>query len=181
MSAPLVPAVPSAPAGWMPDQADLDLWVQQPFRFLSSPTVFRAQQQTAYTVNGWTVVPLTTQLEDTWSGWSDDGTSRQPAHSWMCPEGCGGWYEASISAFTGSQGSAAGDAVRASLYLNGVAWAQGGETWAPSGADAGTSGAVAVPLLPGDYVQLYAWSPVSVAAPTTAGMWASLEITWISS
>lgn len=177
------PPVPQVPAGWMPVQADFDLWVTDSFSFLSQLPVFRAQRQAAQSLTGgaFTLIDLDTVLEDPYGGWSPTATGSQPAWSWLCPAGCGGWYEATLSGFTASQGS--GSAVQAStaIYLNGTAWQYGSDDWAVPSAPTGTNGTVQVPVLPGDYVQLYVLSSASVSTPTTAGELPAMELAWVSS
>lgn len=177
------PPVPQVPAGWKPVQADLDLWVTDSFSFLSQRANFRASLAgaQAMTGNALNIVHFDTILEDPYSGWSATSTGSQPAWSWLCPAGCGGWYEVTLGAFAASQGSGTVNQVVAALALNGTLWQYGGDDWAVAGAVAGSSGAVQVPLLPGDYVQALILPTASVSTPTTAGELPSMELTWVSS
>jgi hypothetical protein len=175
-----VPAVPQIPAGYGPLPADLALWVTDPFTYLATPATFRGQLQGSEGLAGWTLAALDTVLEDPYGGWSATATGSQPAHSWLCPAGCAGWFDATLSGFTGNQGSSSAQTAT-SLYLNGSLWQYGSDDWAVNGTDSGTSGAVQVPLLPGDYVQLYVYSTVSVNTPGTAGQYPSIELSWVSS
>ena len=175
------PPVPQIPAGWSPVQADLDLWVTDSFSFLAQPANFRGQLQAAKTVSGFTLMQLDTILEDPYGGWSATTTANQPAFSWLCPAGGAGWYEATLSGFTASQGSGTTSQCSTALYLNGTVWQYGSDDWAPASAVAGSSGSVQVPLLPGDYVQLYVLSSASVSTPATAGEYPALELNWVSS
>lgn len=177
-----VPAVPQVPAGWKPVQADLDLWVTDSFSFLSQPANFRAQRAAAQSLTGggYSLLQLDTVLEDPYSGWSATATATQPAWSWLCPAGCGGWYEATLSAFTASQGSGTANVVLAALALNGILWQYGADDWAVASAPSGSSGPVQVPLLPGDYVQAWVFATASVSTPTTAGELPAMELAWVS-
>jgi len=181
-----VPAVPHIPAGWSPVQADFGLWVTDSFSFLSQAPVLRAQLQSAQSLTGnaLNIVHFGATagdiLEDPYGGWSTTATGSQPAWSWKCPAGCGGWYEVTITAFSGNQGSTAAQLV-AALDLNGTLWQYGGDVWAVSGGNTGASGAVQVPMLPGDYVQALILPANTVSTPTTAGQLPTMELTWVSS
>jgi hypothetical protein len=174
-----VPAVPGIPAGWKPVQADVDFWVTDSFSFVAQPACFRAQLLAALALAGgsFTLLPFDTVLEDPYGGWSAVATGSQPAYSWLCPAGCAGWYEASVSAFS----TATTTQLAAALYLNGSAWAYPGDDWAVSGAGSGTNGPVQVPLLAGDYVQVYAYAGAAASTPATAAQYPAVELAWISS
>jgi hypothetical protein len=175
------PPVPQIPAGWYPVQADLTTWVTNPFTFLAQPACFRGQLQAAKALSGFTLMQLDTILEDPYSGWSATATASQPAWSWLCPAGCSGWYDVSLSGFTANQGSGSNQAT-AAIYLNGTLWQYGSDDWAVTGADTGTSGAVQVPLRGGfDYVQLYVFSGAAVSTPAVAGQYPAMELAWASS
>lgn len=178
-----VPAVPAIPAGWYPHQADFDAWVTAPFTFLTSKAVFRGQRQAAQALSGSlaaNLIQLDTILEDPYSGWSATATGSQPAWSWLCPAGCSGWYEVTMTAMTNSQGVAA-STVAAELFVSGSLWQVGSEGWGVNGNTSGSSGAVQVPLLGGsDYLQLYLLSTSAVSTPATAGRFPEMEIAWIS-
>lgn len=184
--APLIPQgappVPQIPAGWRPNQADFDLWVTRPLSFLAQPACFRAQLTTAESLSGGflNLAQFNSVLEDPYGGWSATLTSQQAAWSWMCPAGCGGWYEATVSAFTTSQGGTAAT-IAPALFLNGTLWQYGSDAWAPSSGDAGSSGTVQVPLSPGDWVQVFLFSTATVTAPAVASQYPSVELTWVSS
>ncbi len=177
-----VPAVPQVPAGWQPLPADFTTWVTNPFSYLSQPANFRAQHQGSLSLPGaaFTLVPLDTVLEDPYSGWSATATGSQPAHSWLCPPSCAGWYDATLSGFTANQGGSS-DQVVTALYLNGTNWMYGSDDWAVNGGDAGSNGTVQVPLGVGDYVQLYVYSTAAVSVPAVAGQYPALELCWVSS
>lgn len=176
------PAVPQVPAGWGPDQADMDYWVTDSFSFLAQPASFRAQLTSTEALSGGflNLVEYNSVLEDPYSGWSAVTTGSQPAWSWLCPAGCAGWYEASLSGFCGNQGGTS-DLTAAALYLNGTVWQYSSQDWAVSGGDSGTSGGVQVPLLPGDYVQVFLFVTASVSTPAVAGQYPGLELCWVSS
>lgn len=176
MTLQTVPAVPQVPAGYAPVQADLTLWVTSPFTFLATMPVFRAERAAAQSLSGgsYNILAYDTVLEDPYSGWSS-GSSE-----WTCPAGCAGWYDVTLSGFAGSQGGT-GDQNVAALVLNGTLWSVGPGDWAPSSGDGGASGAVQVPLLPGDTVQVWAYATASVSTPTTAGQLPAVELAWVSS
>lgn len=178
-----VPPVPQVPAGWGPVQADFDLWVTNSFSFLSQPACFRAQHQAAQALTGsaFSVQHLDTVLEDPYGGWSATATGSQPAWSWLCPAGCGGWYEASLTAQAASQGAGTTNQLLAAIALNGALWQYGADDWAPASAPGGSCGSVQVPLIPGDYVQMWVFATAAVSTPTTAGEFPSMELTWVSS
>lgn len=182
MTPPAVPAVPQVPAGWRPDRADMDLWITAPFSFLAQPAAFRAQLTTAQGLSGGflNLMQFNAVLEDPYGGWSATATSAQPAWSWMCPAGCAGWYEVTMSGFSVNQGSSTAELATV-LFLNGSIWQYGSGDWAVNGTDSGTSGVVQVPLAPGDYVQAFLFSTASVSTPGVAGQFPSIELTWVSS
>lgn len=174
-----VPAVPGIPAGWKPVQADVDAWVTGPFSFLAAPACFRAQHQGALSLPGgsFTLLPFDTIEEDPYGGWSAVTTGSQPAYSWLCPAGCAGWYEASLSAFS----TATTTQLAVALYLNGSVWQYPGDDWAASGGDSGTCGPAQVPLVPGDYVQAYAYASASASTPAASAQYPAIELSWVSS
>jgi len=171
-----VPAIPQVPAGWSPVVADFSAWVTNPFSFLAQPPVFRAELHAAQALTGgaYNLVNLDTVLEDPYSGWSAS------THTWTCPAGCSGTYEATLSGFTANQATTTGQCA-AVLALNGIVWQYGSDDWAVSGGDSGTSGSCPVPLVTGDAVQLWLFSSASVSTPGTAGQYPSIELAWISS
>lgn len=177
------PPVPQIPAGWYPVQPDFDLWVTNSFSFLSQPANFRAQLTAGQALTGgaFNVVHFDSVLEDPYSGWSPTATGSQAAWSWKCPPGCGGWYEVTLAGFAASQGAGTTNQVATALILNGSLWQYASDDWAVASAVSGSSGAVPVPLLPGDYVQAAILPSASVSAPATAGELASMELTWVSS
>lgn len=181
-----VPAIPQIPAGWSPLVADMTTWVTNPFTFLATPPVLRAQLQGAQALTGGTYNTLhfgTTAgdiIEDPYGGWSTTTTANQPAWSWLCPVGCPGWYELSMSGFTANQATSTGQTAMV-VFLNGSLWQYASDDWAVNGGDSGTSGSQPVPLVPGDYIQALLFSTASVSTPTTAGQLPAVELTWISS
>lgn len=178
------PPVPQIPAGWKPVQADMDLWVTNSFSFLSKAPVFRAQLSTAQALTGgaFNVQHFdTVALEDPYGGWSAAGSGSQPAMSWLCPAGCGGWYEATLTAQCASQGSGTANQIVAAIALNGALWGYASDDWAVASAPAGSNGPVQVPMLPGDYVQMWVFVTQSVSTPTTAGELPAIELAWVSS
>jgi hypothetical protein len=178
-----VPAVPQAPAGWHPVQADLDLWITDSFSFLSQPANFRAQLQGVQSLAGgaFNVLHYDTVLEDPYTGWSAVATGSQPAYSWLCPAGCAGWYEASVTVQTASQGAGTANQLLGAIALNGTLWQYASDDWAAASAPSGSSGPAQVPMLPGDYLQVWAFTTQNVSTPATAGQYPALELTWVSS
>ena len=176
------PAVPGIPAGWAPLPADFTTWVTDPFSYLAQPVFARVHLATARSLTGglYNLMPYDTVDEDPYGGWSAVATGSQPAWSWLCPAGGAGWYEATISSFTVSQGGTA-DQLVSTLWLNGSLWQYASDDWAPSSADGGSNGAAQVPLLPGDYVQVFTFASVNVNTPATAGQLPALELAWLSS
>lgn len=177
------PPVPQVPAGWNPVQADFDLWVTDSFSFLSQAPVFRAQHAGGQSLTGgsFNLQHFDTVAEDPYGGWSAVATGSQPAWSWLCPAGCGGWYEASLSAQCASQGAGTTNQLVAAMALNGSLWQYGTNDWAPASAPSGSSGPVQVPMQPGDYVQMWVFVNASASTPTTAGQLPAMELAWVSS
>jgi len=174
MTAPVVPAVPSIPAGYAPVQADLTLWVTTPFAFLASPVVFRGELHgTPSWPAAFDLVELDTILEDPWGGWS--GTT----WTWTVPAGCAGWYEVTMTAASLSSGGTA-QQLPCELYLNGSRYSAASSSWAVDGHDAGSCGQALVPLTPGDQLQFYVEPSYSTSPPGIAGQYPSMEIAWIS-
>jgi hypothetical protein len=182
-----VPPVPVFPAGYAPQPADFDAWIQQPFLFCTSKVMFRAQLATAQAFGAGTYTLLhfgTTYgdiLEDPYSGWSTAATTTQAAYSWLCPPGCSGWYEVQATAFTTNPGTAT-DQVATGVYLDGSLYAQSSSTWGVNGHATGSCGGVMVYLTSGvDYVQTAVYSTASTSGPATAGQYPTTELAWISS
>lgn len=175
-----VPPVPAIPAGYGPLPADFTTWVTDPFTFLATAPVFRAQRQAALAISGQTIVPLDTILEDPYGGWSATSTGSQAANSWLCPAGCSGWYDVTMTAFTNNPGTAT-DQVQANLYLNGTQIASASAGWGVNGHATGSSGSFPLPLLGGvDYLQMVIFSQVAVNTPTTTGQFPTMEIAWLT-
>lgn len=183
MALPTDPVVPAFPAGYAPFAADFTTWVTTPLSFLAGPPAFRGQLTNATSIGaGATVLaPLNSIAEDPYGGWSASATSYQPAYSWLCPSGCSGWYDVSLSGLTTASSSTT-SAMKAIIYLSGVQYAQVAAGWQPNGHSAGASGGCQVPMLGGiDYVQMYLFSSVAVSTPTTTGQTPTMELAWISS
>jgi hypothetical protein len=180
------PPVPVFPAGYGPLPADMDTWVQSPFQFLTTKVMLRAELQAAQalTANTNTLAQFGGTagdiLEDPYSGWSATATGSQPAWSWLCPAGCTGWYEFTMTAFTANPGSST-DAVQALIYVDGTEYAVTSCIWGDNGHATGGCGAVTVPLIGGvDYVQGFIYSTVGVNTTATAGQFPTLEAVWVS-
>lgn len=177
------PPVPQIPAGYAPVQADLTAWVTTPFTFLATKAMFRGQLQGSQALSGatFTLDKLDTILEDPYGGWSATATASQPAASWLCPAGCSGWYEVTLTAMTASQGVAV-SSIGAGLWVDGSAYQVGGMSQGVNGNTSGSEGPVLVPLIGGsDYVQMFTFSLEPVSTPAVAGRYPSMEIAWIGS
>jgi hypothetical protein len=180
------PVVPVFPAGYGPVPNDFNTWVQGPFTFLAAKVMLRAELQAAQalTANASTLVQFGSTggdiLEDPYGGWSTTATGSQPAWSWLCPAGCTGWYEFTMTAFTANPGSST-DAVQAILYVDGAEYAVTSCIWGDNGHATGGCGAVTVPLIGGvDYVQGFIYSTAGVSTTATAGQLPTLEACWVS-
>jgi hypothetical protein len=183
-----VPQVPVFPAGYDPYSIDFDNWIQSPMAWWTTRVMFRAQLQAAQSFTGgaFTIVQFGSTagdiLEDPWEGWSDNFVlpTGQPAHSWMCPLGCSGWYEVTMTAFTSNPGS--GAVIGTGISVDGTTRLQPSGSWGPDGQPGGSCGSSTVWLSAGeDYIQGEIWTTNSTSAPATAGQYPTLEICWISS
>ena len=182
MAQPTVPPVPQIPAGYAPVQADITTWITTPFSYLASPAAFRGELHaaTSWTAATMTLAPLDTVLEDAWGGWSATATGSQPAFSWLCPAGCSGTYEVSLTAWSSNPATVT-DQLQAVLFLDGSNYQQASAGWGVNGHASGSCAVVQVPLIGGvDYLQMYVFSQVGTSAPATAGQYPAMEISWIS-
>lgn len=176
MTPPLVPMVPAPPAGYAPVAADMTAWITTPFSFLASTTVFRGELHaaTSWGANSWTLAPLDTVLEDPWGGWNPVNSS------WLCPAGCSGLYEVTMTATSTSPGTTT-DQLSPTLWVDGVLYATASAGWGVNGHGSGSCGQVLLPLIGGvDYVQLWTFSTAATTAPGVAGQYPAMEIAWIS-
>lgn len=176
------PPTPQIPAGYAPFQADFTTWVTTPLTFLSTKTMFRGQLQGTEALGAlaFTKAQLDTVLEDPYGGWSATSTGSQAAYSWLCPAGCSGWYEVTLTGLTASQGSTP-SSCGAALWVDGAEYQQASLTPGVNGNTSGSSGALIVPLIGGsDYVSLYIYSFAAVNTPALAGRYPEMEIAWIS-
>jgi hypothetical protein len=169
------PVAPDFVAGYGPQPADFDNWIQAPFAFLTSKVAFRAQLQGGMSLSaGENQVFYDTVLEDPYGGWNA-GTGE-----WTCPAGCSGWYEVTLTSWTNSAGNST-DLVEAVLALNRSIYQECSSDWGVNGHATGSSGSVPVALYGGqDSVSGYIYSANSVSTPTTAGQYPTIEIVWIS-
>lgn len=177
------PMVPQIPAGFTPFQADLTAWITTPFTFLSTKVMFRAQLQgtMALGANAYTLAQFDTILEDPYGGWSAAGSGSQGAWTWLCPPGCSGWYEITMTGLTASQGVAT-SAVGAALWVDGSEYQLGSMSPGVNGNTSGSEGTVLVPLTGGaDYVAMHIYSLDAVNTPALAGRYPSMEVAWIGS
>jgi hypothetical protein len=181
------PAVPAFAAGYGYSPAQMDALVQTPFTFLTTNVVLRAQLQGAKALTAATFTVLNFGntggdiIEDPYGGWSTSATATQAAFSWLCPTGCSGWYEATMTTVTAGSGTSASHMINA-LYLDGADYQQAAAVWPAESHNAGVCSAVPVFLIGGaDYVQFYVLSTIGLNTSTTAGQLCTLEICWISS
>jgi hypothetical protein len=181
-----VPAVPEFTAGYGPLPADMDSWIQTPLSFCTVKTMFRGALQAA---QNWTAATATLVqigstagdiLEDPFSGWSATATGSQPAYSWLCPQGCDGWYEITLTGYTTSPGNTTTN-IAPLIYLNGSQYLTTADSWAVDGHASGACGGGPVPLTGAtDYVQFYLETATATTAPSQAGELPTMEIVWIS-
>lgn len=173
------PVVPDFLAGYAPQPADFDAWIQAPFAWLTSKVVFRAELSAATT---WiqqsnTLIPYNVIDEDPFSGWN--GSS----FAWTPPAQGSGTYEVSVTA-SAAAASDATTALRCVLYLNGSAQYTMSATQASQSQDCLTGGSAPVQLYGGqDAISAYAyWNTTSGngSAVVTAGQRCTLEVTWLS-
>ena len=177
------PVAPNFIAGSGPVPATFNTAVQAPFTFLTSKVVFRAQRQAAQALSGaaFNLMQYDAVLEDPYGGWSATATGSQPAWSWLCPAGCSGWFEISLTAFTANPGTTS-DLLATVIYLDGSAYLQASAGWGADGHGAGSCGAVPVALYGGqDYIQGYTYTQAAVSTLTTTGQYPTIEVCWISS
>jgi hypothetical protein len=157
----------------------MDLWITDSFSFLATAPVFRAQLQGTEALSAWTLAKLDTILEDPYGGWSAVSTGSQAAFSWLCPPGCSGWYEVTMTAEAGAQAGTSN--VWTAIYLDGTPYQVGSASLGDTFNTSGSSGGVPVPLVGGaDYVQMYIFSTSNVNTPATAGRYPTCEIAWLS-
>jgi hypothetical protein len=175
------PVIPVFPAGYGPLVADFTTWITNPFTFLATKVMFRAALEGGQTLaSGENLIAYDTILEDPYGGWSATTTGSQPANSWLCPAGCNGWFEVTLTAFTANPGNSTTD-LEAVLYLDGTIWQETSGDWAVNGHAAGSCGSVPVPLLGGtDYIQGYIATTTASSVPATNGQYATIEVCWIS-
>lgn len=180
------PVTPVFPAGYAPLTSDFNTWVQAPLTFLTDKVVFRAELQAsqALTAATFTIVHFGSTagdiLEDPYGGWSTTTTGSQAAYSWLCPAGCSGYYEVTLTAFTANPGSST-DVLQAALYVDGALYSQTSASWGVNGHATGSCGAVPVSLVGGiDYVSAYIYTTAGVNTTATAGQYPTMEIVWVS-
>lgn len=176
--------VPPFPAGYGPLPADMTAWVRNNFGFITTNTVFRAEQHAAagqaLSSATFDALQLDTILEDPYSGWAGSGGgTAQPAWSWLAPYT--GWYEVSVTVPITAGAIWLSAAITISIGMGGVTqWLDSILT--PSATGGACSGAIVVPCAGGiDYIQ--AGTAVSANATTDtsgAARYPSVEITYIS-
>lgn len=180
---PVAPVIPAFPAGFAPLPTNMNTWIQQPFQFLTTKVMFRAQLQAsqALTGNADTLIHFGSTagdiLEDPYAGWSTTLTGSQPAFSWLCPAGFSGAYVVTMTAFTANP---AGGNTRTVIYLDGASYLITDQIRSSSGQATGCGGPVALALIGGtDYVQGYIFTTTGVNTTATAGQYPTLEICWM--
>lgn len=181
------PAIPNFAAGYGPLPADMNTLIQTPFIFLTTKIMFRAQLQaaTALTSGTATLIPFGTTagdiLEDPYAGWSNTTTGSQAARSWLCPAGCTGWYEITMTAFTANP-AITDDLMTVQVWLDGVEFQIITSQIGANGHGAGCCGSAQVQLIGGvDYVQMYLLQEASINTGSTNGQYCTMEIAWVSS
>jgi len=168
------PIVPVFPAGYAPVPADFDNWIQEPFEWLTSKPVFRAEYHGTLSLPATTrtTIPYDTIGDDPYSGWN------ATSHYWTPPPQGSGWYEISTTAFATNPGSATQQLV-AAVYLNGALYFQS-TCWGATGHACGTTMAVIAYLTAGTQVQGNIYSQVTTSTTATAGQYPTMEIVWLS-
>jgi hypothetical protein len=121
-----LPQVNDWPVNYTPDYADLNLYIRDAFNFLTSPPLFRGQQNATHSVGGATVVEYQDVLEDNYSGWSSVTNS----YVAQVP----GWYGITAMCCCGGSLIGNGFSLGPAYILNGV---QYGPIWLDL-SDAGT-------------------------------------------
>jgi hypothetical protein len=171
--------IPVFDAGYPPQPADFNNWIQVPFTFLTQKTVFRASLNNNainLPTGQNTLIPFDTILEDPWSGW-DVATS-----SWTCPAGKSGTYLVSVTG--AAQGVSDPTATLQPLAgLNGTPIWTVNNTWAPSNQIAVASGSMPVQLYAGqDQVSGWLFWNASKDGQVSClgGRRCTIEITWQS-
>lgn len=170
------PVVPYFQAGFAPLNSDFDQWIQAPNAFLASKVVFRAELTNALAlINGDTLIPFDSILEDPFSGWAS-GSSE-----WLCPAGYTGTYDVALTISCQPQGPQ--PVLQARVGVNSAAQEfTVDKAWVPASSVPGiASGSCQVQLYGGtDSVQGYAHLSATGNAVTTAGQRCQMTITWTS-
>jgi hypothetical protein len=181
---PALAQLPAFAAGFAPRPSDMNRLIQQPFQFLTSKVMFRAQLQSAQALTGGadTLIHFGATagdiLEDPYGGWSTTLTASQPAWSWLCPSGLSGAYEITMTAFTANP---AGGNTRTVIYLDGVSYLITNQIRSSVGTPTGCCGPVDLALIGTvDYVQGYIFTTTGVNTIATTGQFPTLEICWVS-
>lgn len=166
-------AIPVFPAGYGPQVADLDTWIQNNFGWISTGALLRVQQTTGggqALASGGNILAFNSVLEDPWGGWSAG------SNAWFAP--VTGLYEITVTAMT----VAAAIWVSAQVQVSGSAAIEGGADLCPSGTAGGGICSVVVPLVAGfDFVQGGVNVSASATTDTTsAARFPSMEIALVS-
>jgi len=163
------PLIPVFPAGYGPLPADFDTWVQDSFGFLTAQVVFRAEQHTTQTLNGFTPITYDTILEDPYSGWNAF------TGEWLAP--FSGWYEITLghSIATATVITEAVPEISGTLY-------EMSEVTCTSSNEGGTSASLLASMVGGiDYVRGVAWTSASVSIDVSSeGRVPWIEVSFIS-
>jgi hypothetical protein len=174
-----VPSVPFFPAGYRPQQADLNSWLHDPFAFLENRVVARVRQavtaQALPSSGAGTVLEFDTVDEDPLGGWTPS------AWSWGPPAGWSGWYEVTVTLY--SQPLAAGGAIRPGLVTPETS-ASVAVQYPGAGNNGGACGASWFYLIGGqDSVQATGSllnASANVNTDIASGQQSGMEVTWIS-
>jgi hypothetical protein len=172
------PAIPTFVAGYSPLPSDFDSWIQAPFSFLTSKVVFRAELSSALTLtnNADVLIPYNVIDEDPYAGW------QSATSSWLCPAGCTGTYEVSVTVSMAA-GADATSSLTPQLWLNGVYVYALGIAWVSATQATLACGSAPIQLYGGqDEISVYAnlVSSASEGVVTTAGQRCTVEVTWLS-
>jgi hypothetical protein len=163
------PLIPAFPAGYGPLPADMDNWVQSTLGFCTNLVAFRAERHATQALSaGYNTIEFDTILEDPWGGWYPAG------YWWLAP--FTGWYEITV---TGVVSTSSID-IAPSVLTDGTYRYQTAMVATPA-FPGGTSAHYTLALTGGnDYVQANAWVSATSSLSSTAGLYSSMEILYIS-
>jgi hypothetical protein len=174
-----LPAVPFFPAGYEPQQSDLNGWFHDPFAALENRPVARFRQavtgQSLPSSGVAQVLQFDTTDEDPLGGWQPSG------YAWGPPPGWSGWYAVTVTLFT--QPLAAGNAIRPGIIAPGNTMVLGSQS-PGAGNNGGAQGSFWVYLVGGqDVLQVTGTllnASSAVSTDTGASQQSALEVTWLA-